>query len=108
MPGKEQIVAEIGDSLLPNLVNIALVANDRAKYLMTLLQTARGHAEHPEGPIVDLQAERLACGVPRSSFDRVVENSRKLERGVYRIPEVGQIQQQLVTDVETMLVRLEP
>ena len=36
MPGKEQIVEELGDLLLPNLVNRALAANDRAKYLTDL------------------------------------------------------------------------
>jgi hypothetical protein len=35
--------------LLPNVVNQALVANERAKYLMTLLQAAREHADNPDG-----------------------------------------------------------
>jgi hypothetical protein len=47
---KTRIIDELGEQelLLPALVNEALAANDRAKYLMTLLQAARSHAEQPE------------------------------------------------------------
>jgi len=61
MPGKTQMVDELGEQelLLPNLVNTALVANDQAKYLMTLLQSAREYAEHPDWGHVDLKSERF-------------------------------------------------
>ena len=41
--GKTKMVGELGEQalLLPSLVNEALSANDRAKYLMTLIQAAK-------------------------------------------------------------------
>ncbi len=49
---KSRIVEALGEEglRLPALLNEALAANDRAKYLFTVLQVAQGHAEHPGGP----------------------------------------------------------
>lgn len=71
---KARIVGELGEAglLLPALVNEALAANDRAKYLMTLLQVAREHADHPDLAATDLKQERLACGVVDAELDTVV------------------------------------
>ena len=33
--------------LLPRLINRGLAANDRIKYFLTLFQSARDHADHP-------------------------------------------------------------
>ncbi len=107
MPGKEQIVEELGDSLLPNLVNRGLVANDRAKYLMTLLQTAREHADHPENGISSLNQERMACGIEASPLDIVVSQSSRVQPDRYRIPEWISIRQQLVASLQAMLAPVE-
>jgi hypothetical protein len=63
MTTKTRIVDELGEKalMLPDLVNTSLTANDRAKYLMTLLQTAREHPDHSSQPVADLKQERLAC-----------------------------------------------
>jgi hypothetical protein len=47
---KKSIVWELGEEelLLPEFVNFALTANDRIKYYLTLLQTAKEKAEHPQ------------------------------------------------------------
>jgi hypothetical protein len=47
---KKSIVWELGEEelLLPELVNFALTANDIIKYYLTLLQTAKEKAEHPQ------------------------------------------------------------
>ncbi len=107
MPGKEQIVEEIGDSLLPNLVNTALVANDRAKYLMTLLQTAREHADNPHGQLTNLNQERMSCGIEDPEFDTVVQRSAQVDGGLYRIPEVARIQKQIVDNLQAMIVPIQ-
>ena len=73
MSGKEQIVEELGELLLPNLVNKGLVANDRAKYLMTLLQSAREHAHRRDCGFTEFRSERIACGIEQPAFDTVVE-----------------------------------
>ncbi len=65
MTEKGHIIDSLGEQqlLLPSRINAALAANDRAKYLLTLLQTARYRAENPERWASDLRSERLACGV---------------------------------------------
>lgn len=109
MPGKPQIVGELGERelLLPNLVNEALGANDRAKYLMTLLQSARAYADHPDLGFADLKAERLASGVDDGELDSVVERSRRDEAGYYEIPAVARISRQLAQSARQMLSPLE-
>jgi CHAD domain-containing protein len=76
---KARMVGELGEEglLLPSLVNEALAANDRAKYLMTLLQVAHEHADHPDLAASDLKQERLACGVADALLDYVVARSSK-------------------------------
>jgi uncharacterized protein Yka (UPF0111/DUF47 family) len=106
--GKTKMVGELGEEalLLPGLVNEALAANDRAKYLMTLLQAARGHADQPESGVADFKQERIACGIIESDFDSVVERSRVEGPGVYRIPACGQIHTLLVENMRQMLAPL--
>src|SRR5262249_20799108 len=102
---KARIVGELGEQelLLPALVNQALLANDRAKYLMTLLQAAREHADHPELAETDLRQERLACGIAETEFDSVAGRSRKEGRDVYHIPQARHIHDHLIDDVRRML-----
>jgi CHAD domain-containing protein/uncharacterized protein Yka (UPF0111/DUF47 family) len=105
---KARIVGELGEQelLLPVLVNEALAANDRAKYLMTLLQVAREHADHPDGAATDLKQERLAYGVTDGALDLVVQDSRKEGPDVYFIPKARQIHDLLVSDVHRMMAPL--
>ncbi len=62
---------------MPALVNEALAAHDRAKDWMTLLQSARQHADHPHGATINLRQERIACGVIDDNLDTGVEGSRR-------------------------------
>jgi CHAD domain-containing protein/uncharacterized protein Yka (UPF0111/DUF47 family) len=105
---KTRIVEELGqpELLLPALVNEALAANDRAKYLMTLLQLAREHADHPDLEVTDLRQERLACGVADIELDEVVRRSRKGDRDMYHIPAARHILELLRDDVRRMLAPL--
>jgi uncharacterized protein Yka (UPF0111/DUF47 family) len=100
-------MGELGEDalLLPSLVNDALAANDRAKYLMTLLQMARGHADQPESSAVGLKPERLACGLTED-FDSVVESTRAVRPGVYCIPACGQIHSLLAKNIRQMIAPL--
>ncbi len=49
---KTQVLTAISEAELsqPAAVNAALAANDRVKYVLTLLQMAASHADHPEQP----------------------------------------------------------
>lgn len=109
MAGKTQIVEELGEKelLLPNLVNAALTANDRAKYLMTLLQMAKNQVDHPDLGSPDLKPERLACGIADSDFDSIVGRSRSEADGVYRIPGVQRVRDWIVENIREMLVPLQ-
>ena len=101
MVEKAKIVKSLGESklALPGLVNEALAANDRAKYLFTLLQSAKGHADNPAGGHSALAAERAPAGVEYASLDKVVAQSAKVKRGGYRIPGAGRIVQEAYVDV---------
>jgi CHAD domain-containing protein/uncharacterized protein Yka (UPF0111/DUF47 family) len=105
---KARIVAELGEQhlLLPALVNEALAANDRAKYLMTLLQTAREHADQPDLAAPDLKQERLACGVADADLDAVVGYSRREGPDAYFIPAARRIHELLLDEVRRMLAPL--
>ena len=105
---KARIVGELGETslLLPALVNEALAANDRAKYLMTLLQVAREHADHPDLAATDVKQERLACGVADAELDTVVARSRKEGPDAYLVPAARRIHDLLVDDVRRMLTPL--
>jgi hypothetical protein len=104
MTGKYQIVAELGEKslTLPNLVNAALVANDRAKYLIALLQAAKGHADHPETDTIDLRNERIACGINEIEFDTLAE--RSCAAGIdYSIPLAQRVYHLLAEQVALMI-----
>jgi hypothetical protein len=106
--GKSKMMDELGEDalLLPGLINEALAANDRAKYLMTLLQTARNHADRPEANAISLKQERIQCGVEDENFDSVVARSRVEGSGLYSIPACAQIHTYLADNVRQMLAPL--
>jgi uncharacterized protein Yka (UPF0111/DUF47 family) len=109
MANKSRIVDELGEKglTLPGLVNAALTANDRAKYLMTLLQTAREHADHPNQPTADLKQERLSCDLADSQLDSVVARSSRSGENSYHIPFAAAIHRQLLANIRQMMAPLE-
>jgi len=109
MATKSRMLSELGeqDLLLPALVNLALAANDRAKYRFTLLQSARRHAAEPDAPVADLRRERLESGVEDATLDRTVGASRTVPGDRLEIPAFAAIHGALVTDVHAMIAPLE-
>lgn len=93
MTQKAEIIAELGEQavLLPALVEQALVANDRAKYYFSLLQTARQRAEHPGRTAPVLRAEREAAGIKDAELDGVVPGAARIGDGLYRVPHLDRI-----------------
>jgi pyruvate,orthophosphate dikinase len=85
---KDTILGELGEErlLLPALLERALAANDRVKYLIALLQTARLHADDPDAGRATLRGERVAAGVRDEALDDVVGASNRTAESVYRIP----------------------
>jgi uncharacterized protein Yka (UPF0111/DUF47 family) len=101
---KQQIIDSLGEQqlLLPSRVNSALAANDRAKYLLTLLQAARAHGDNPTRWTTDLRSERLACGIDDERMDSAVAAAEKLHGDTIRIPGVRRILDRLYAEVAAM------
>ena len=102
---KKSIVWELGEEelLLPELVNFALTANDRIKYYLTLLQTAREKAEHPQLKFPSLTTERENVGEENSKFDRVVPEAFKKEQNTYFVPFAEEILSRIWGCMDEML-----
>jgi pyruvate,orthophosphate dikinase len=105
---KDRIIEALGDGrlLLPRLVADALAANDRVKYLLTLLQDARAAADGA-GVAGSLREERVASGIDDARLDRVVPGSSRERDGLYRIPGARRLSDRAVAEVATMLAPLE-
>src|SRR6516164_9371507 len=102
MLAKTEIVDFLGDRalVLPPLLDAAIVGNERAKYILSLLQMAASYAECPQGAAVpSLQTDREACGIPDQSFDRTVAESVSDGHGSFHIPGA----QRLVTTLDDAL-----
>ena len=106
---KSRIVEALGEEglRLPALLNEALAANDRSKYLFTVLQVAQGHADHPGGPAPELRAEREAAGLAAAGFDEVAAAAVKVGEGAYFMPGVARLCARLQAEVDTMLAPLQ-
>jgi len=104
---KNRMIEALGEPqlLLPGLVAAALEANDRVKYLLTLLQTARNAADGAVGE-TNLRAERLASGVDDARLDRVVGESTAEGDGRYRIQGAETLALGAIEEVQRMLAPL--
>ncbi|MDR3512771.1 MAG: hypothetical protein P4L73_14135 [Caulobacteraceae bacterium] len=105
MTTKAEIVARLGESavLLPDLIAAALVANDRAKLRLTLLQEAAAHAADPGRPAPDLSAERRAVGLDEAGFDATIAGARPAGPDRIEIPGAGRLIEGLNADIAAMI-----
>lgn len=105
MASKAAIVASLGERklALPSMVNDALGANDRIKYLFTLLQAARQQADDPMSSPPRLRSERVQAGIEDVSLDEVPSQTQRLDAGSYRIPELPRILDSIRRDLRVML-----
>ena len=109
MSEKARIVEALGESrlLLPALLNTALAANDRAKYRLTLLQTAKSRADFPDEEFSDLRTERLACGITDTSYDDVVAETVRRGADTYLVPGGCELCSGLRDDLAAMVAPFE-
>ncbi len=100
---KAEILAAIGElGLQPAAaLNAGLAANDRVKYLFSLLQMALAHAEHPELPAETLKQERIGCGIDDPDLDNVVAASRMVGNSCY-VPGAARIMARIAKDMRLM------
>lgn len=102
---KSRVVEVLGEKnlLLPHLLEEALIANARAKYLFALLQAAQAHAEQPERAVVDLRAERRAAQIDDARYDEIVAASQSLGHGSYAVPMAARIHGELLAAIDAMI-----
>ena len=105
---KTRIIDLLGEKalLLPALLNAAILANERAKYVLTLLQLAAANADSPSVEAATLRAEREACGIAEAHLDRTVARSEALGPGIYHIPEATHLIGLVAEALDTMLAPL--
>ncbi|HYP57377.1 MAG TPA: hypothetical protein VEQ35_03730, partial [Beijerinckia sp.] len=108
MTAKIDIIKHLGEEtiLIPDLINKALNANDRAKLRMTALQEAVVQAKHPEARPRTFETERRAAGIADSALDNAIVHARKLDAKHFEIPGAGKIISEIYLDIETMLAPL--
>lgn len=109
MTSKSLVVQQIGAGalLLPDAVNDALLANDRLKYYLTLLQEARARAVEPQRASRNLRVEREASGVGEATFDASLAASRGLADGLLSLPGAGLLREAILRDLALMIRPLE-
>ena len=102
---KQEILQDLGESslVLPSLVNHGLEANDRAKYLLALMQAARVHVDQPDRPLSPLRDERLAAGVADERLDGFVAGASSAGGNGCFVPGVGAVHADLVAAITDML-----
>ena len=100
---KSDAVAAMGPStlLLPAWIKAALVANDRLKLYLTVLQAAAAHAEHPEREALDLGRETASAGAEGRWLQDVPAVCSRVN-GAFVIPELRRLAQRLVVDLGVM------
>src|ERR1700739_1434253 len=100
---KAEVLAAIGETGLSRsaAVNAALSANDRVKYLLTLLQMAAAHADQPAQPPASLKRERIACGIDEPSLDAFTIAAQR-QSSAYHMPGAGKVLGRIAQDLDTM------
>lgn len=104
MPTKTDMIDELGERalLLPDRLSGALAANDRVKFLLTLLQTAERRADHPEGAVPDLSAERRAAGLTDTTLDRALADVGRETDGALHLPGADAMRQSILDGIAAM------
>ena len=100
---KSEVLVAIGETGLSTsaAVNAALAANERIKYLLSLLQLAAMHADHPDQPATNLKQERIACGIDDTTLDGFTGGARP--RGdTYQMPGLDRVLTRIAQDLKIM------
>ncbi len=100
---KSDAVAAMGPStlLLPAWIKAALIANDRLKLYLTVLQAAASHAEHPETEPLDLGRETAAAGADGLWLRNLPAACSRIN-GTFLVPELRRLAQRLADDMAVM------
>ena len=104
MSSKGQILERLGESsvLLPGLINAGLMANERAKLRLTMLQEALAHGKNLAAPLRDLSTERRQAGLDDARFDAVVAGAQAVATDRFAIPGSRLLIEGLFDDLDAM------
>ena len=101
---KSQIIEQIGqtDILLPALIAEGLIANDRAKARLSVLQAAASHARNPQSSAFDLAEECQGVGIDAGPMEELVGGASLIAGERVTAPGLGTLSAAILDDVATM------
>lgn len=101
---KEKAVASLGQQslLLPAWVKAALLANDRLKLYLTMLQAAAQHAGTPETPLTDWGRDLAQAGLHDAGWLQELVKTAYFDDRLLLIPQLDQLTRALAGDLLTM------
>lgn len=101
---KEKAVATLGPPslLMPAWVKSALVANDRLKLYLTMIQAAAQHAGSPEAPAADWGRELAQAGLQDAVWLQDLVRTAYFDNRTLVIPHLGQLLAALAADLSLM------
>lgn len=101
---KENAVASLGKQslLMPAWIKAALLANDRLKLYLTLLQSAAQHASSPETHITDWGRELAQAGLHGSAWLQDFVKAAYFDGRTLVIPKMVQLRDALAADLAVM------
>lgn len=105
MPLKDKILITLGENtiILPEAVNSGLVANDKIKYFLTLLQSAKIKAATNQPFKTNLRIERENAGINNVIYDNVIEESFEIKENTFYIPGLVNILKEIFVCIEEMI-----
>ena len=101
---KEKAVASLGQQslLMPAWVKAAMLANDRLKLYLTLLQSAAQHGAAPETPLADWGRELAQVGLHDSGWLQDLVKTAYFDDRTLVIPQLDQLLDALAADLSIM------
>lgn len=100
---KIEAIASIGQDslLLPARIKAALLANDRVKLYLSVLQAAAVHADHADVEPLDLSQEMTAVGERSAWLQNLAATASHVD-GVLQVPNLQQLVKRLSDDLGLM------
>lgn len=101
---KEKVVASLGQQslLMPAWVKAALLANDRLKLYLTLLQSAAQHGGSPETPLADWGRELAQVGLHDSRWLQDLVKTAYFDHRMLVMPQLDPLLSALAADLSIM------
>jgi uncharacterized protein Yka (UPF0111/DUF47 family) len=109
MAAKVEIVRRLGASavLLPALIEEGLVANDRLKIRLTLMQEAAAQVLEPARLAPSLERERRSVGLTDAVFSATVSGARRIDADTFLAPGAELLAAGIANDLAAMMRPIE-